>query len=211
MGLLLDENTIMNLASSKPGIVEEVLFQVRDRLKRMSIGSGGSGGGGGSRNAVTAAAGKSSVRASNQSLFTDNMTPFPMNTTHNYSYPNSVAQMPLQFSHQHHHQHQQQQTQFLPNLHPQISDNMQQPQQKPRSSQLQQPQQQKFRQIVADDDHGAVSVLSAKIQEKDGVINDLKETVEILQLKIQKLEQLLQLKDRKIEELSTGAGRSRVK
>ena len=44
--------------------------------------------------------------------------------------------------------------------------------------------------------------------EKDSVIEDLRETVAILQMKVQKLEQLLRLKDTKIEQLVQGKARN---
>ena len=40
------------------------------------------------------------------------------------------------------------------------------------------------------------------VQEKDATINQLRETVEILELKIKKLEQLVKLKDAKIGNLT---------
>mmetsp|Transcript_9439 Transcript_9439/g.13154 ORF Transcript_9439/g.13154 Transcript_9439/m.13154 type:complete len:202 (-) Transcript_9439:79-684(-) len=47
------------------------------------------------------------------------------------------------------------------------------------------------------------------LDEKDSIIEDLRETVAILQTKIQKLEQLLRLKDKKIEQLQAPTGGSR--
>lgn len=47
----------------------------------------------------------------------------------------------------------------------------------------------------------AKQVLELKLKEKDILIADLNETVDILQLKIEKLEQLLVLKDRRIADL----------
>eukprot|EP00466_Bigelowiella_natans_P010211 jgi/Bigna1/35979/e_gw1.12.103.1 len=45
------------------------------------------------------------------------------------------------------------------------------------------------------------------LDEKDNTIEDLRETVAILQMKVQKLEQLLRLKDKKIEQLQGGSRR----
>jgi len=45
------------------------------------------------------------------------------------------------------------------------------------------------------------AVMDLKLKEKDILISDLQETVEILQLKIEKLEQLVALKDRRITEM----------
>ena len=44
------------------------------------------------------------------------------------------------------------------------------------------------------------------VQEKDNTIGQLRETVEILELKIKKLEQLVKLKDAKIGNLSNKLG-----
>ncbi|GAB5373087.1 hypothetical protein AAMO2058_001720000 [Amorphochlora amoebiformis] len=49
--------------------------------------------------------------------------------------------------------------------------------------------------------------LEKVLGEKENIIEDLRETVAILQLKIQKLEQLLALKDKKIHQLSSGSSR----
>ncbi len=202
MGIILDEITIMNLAGAKPGCVEEILFQIRDRMKRMSLGSGGS-----IRSKNT---GKSSaIRTSNQSLFENNNYPQFGNMggiPQNFSYPQAL---PPYFNQP---QPQQQQgiippgsntqTPYLPSLIqspptevPQVSRTLTRQQTQQRNSNP--------KQFVIDDE----SIISAKLQEKDRTINELKETVEILQLKIQKLEQLLQLKDRKIDELSSGPSR----
>ena len=52
-----------------------------------------------------------------------------------------------------------------------------------------------------DGEHAMSSTTKQIIQEKDRIIHHLNDKMEILELKVQKLEQLLTLKDAKIESL----------